>query len=73
MKSVVISIRLPEKIVRRLKKMGKPSEIIKNIIIQRLYEEKKKTIEEIKKIKVREGESKVDVVKLIREDRDVLH
>lgn len=73
MKSIVISIRLPEKIVRRLKKMGKPSEIIKNIIIQRLYEEKKKTIEEIKKIKVREGESKVDVVKLIREDRDVLH
>lgn len=41
--------------------------------MQKLYKEKKKTIEEIKKIKVREGESKVDVVKLIREDRDVLH
>ena len=41
--------------------------------MQKLYKEKKKTIEEVKKIKVREGENKVDVVKLIRGDRDVLH
>jgi len=72
METYTISIKLPKNIIERLKKRGKPSRIVKEIIIQTLKEEKKRIIEEIKKIKVRKGKSKVSVTELTREDRDVL-
>jgi len=73
MGTYTVLIKLPKNIIEKLKEKGKPSEIIKKIIVQTFKEEKRKIVEEIKKIKVREGESKVEVVKLIREDRNVLH
>jgi len=73
MKTYTISIKLPKNIIEKLKKRGKPSRIVKEMIIQMLKEEKKRIIEEIKKIKVRRKKSKVNVTELIREDRDVLH
>jgi len=73
METYTVSIKLPKNIIEKLKKKGKPSRIIKKIVIQTFKEEKKKIIEEIKKIKVRKDKSKANVTELIREDRDILH
>ncbi len=77
METVVVSVRLPKEIVMKLKSKGKPSEVIRKIIIKVLEEEEKKIAEELEKIGelevVKKRKSNKSVVELIREDRDVLH
>jgi len=77
-KTVVVSVRLPEEIVLELKKRKKNiSEAIRDIIIKEIKkekEEKEKILKELEKLEViKERKTNISVVELIREDRDVLH
>ncbi len=74
MESVVISVRLPKKVALELKKRKRNvSEAVREIVIKEIERERKELINELRRIKVRRGEVKADVVELIREDRDASH